>query len=166
MTPKQASAAYEREIGQGEDMSDIQPSEACLKQEERDESFADAYAAEVYHATAINVDRFWEELHEEAEKQYDRRLELLGPIETADDAAFRKTLHDGWSAWLMAKRIVYNRRLSTLQCLDPPTFENLRGALEGIYNAVSESDFPTIPDKYYHHVLNASKSLAATEPKP
>ena len=60
------------------------------------------------------VELFWKELHEEAEKQYDRRLELLGPIETPDDAAFRKTLHDGWSAWLLAKRIVTNRHVSTL----------------------------------------------------
>ena len=60
------------------------------------------------------VELFWKELHEEAEKQYDRCLELLGPIETSDDAAFRKTLHDGWSAWLLAKRIVANRRATIL----------------------------------------------------
>jgi hypothetical protein len=53
---------------------------------------------------------FWDELHAEAETQYDRRLELLGPIETLDDAAFRKTLADGWSAWLLARRIIENRK--------------------------------------------------------
>jgi len=57
---------------------------------------------------------FWDELHAEAETQYDRRLELLGPIETLDDAAFRKTLGDGWSAWLLAKKIIENRRASIL----------------------------------------------------
>ena len=55
---------------------------------------------------------FWDELRAEAETQYDRRLELLGPIETLDDAAFRKTLGDGWSAWLLAKKIIDNRRES------------------------------------------------------
>jgi len=57
---------------------------------------------------------FWDELHAEAETQYDRRLELLGPIETLDDAAFRKTLGDGWSAWLLAKKIIENRRAAIL----------------------------------------------------
>jgi len=57
---------------------------------------------------------FWDELHAEAETQYDRRLELLGPIETLDDAAFRKTLGDGWSAWLLAKKIIENRRAVAL----------------------------------------------------
>lgn len=54
--------------------------------------------------------KFWDELRSEAETQYDRRLELLGPIETLDDATFRKTLGDGWSAWLLAKRIIENRK--------------------------------------------------------
>jgi len=58
--------------------------------------------------------KFWDELHAEAETQYDRRLELLGPIETLDDAAFRKTLGDGWSAWLLAKKIIENRRAAIL----------------------------------------------------
>lgn len=58
--------------------------------------------------------KFWDELHAEAEVQYDRRLNLLGPIETLDDAAFRKTLGDGWSAWLLAKRIIENRRAAIL----------------------------------------------------
>lgn len=53
---------------------------------------------------------FWDDLHTEAKTQYDRRLELLDPIETLDDAAFRKTLADGWSAWLLAKRIIENRK--------------------------------------------------------
>ena len=53
---------------------------------------------------------FWNELHAMASVQYDRRLELLGPIETLDDAAFRKTLGDGWSAWLLARRIIENRK--------------------------------------------------------
>ena len=53
---------------------------------------------------------FWDELHAEAETQYDRRLELLGPIETLDDAAFRKTLADGWSAWLLARRKIEYRK--------------------------------------------------------
>ena len=57
---------------------------------------------------------FWDELRAEAETQYDRRLELLGPIETLDDAAFRKTLGDGWSAWLLAKKIIENRRSAIL----------------------------------------------------
>ena len=57
---------------------------------------------------------FWDELHAEAEMQYDRRLNLLGPIETLDDAAFRKTLGDGWSAWLLAKKIIENRRSAIL----------------------------------------------------
>lgn len=55
------------------------------------------------------MEKFWHELHEEAENQYDRRVELLGPVETAEDASYRKTLYDGWSAWLLAKRIVINR---------------------------------------------------------
>ena len=55
------------------------------------------------------AEKFWHELHEEAENQYDRRVELLGPVETAEDASYRKTLYDGWSAWLLAKRIVINR---------------------------------------------------------
>lgn len=55
------------------------------------------------------VEKFWYELHEEADNQYDRRVELLGPVETAEDASYRKTLYDGWSAWLLAKRIVINR---------------------------------------------------------
>lgn len=60
-----------------------------------------------------DVESFWNKLHQESEKQYDKRLELLGPIETEDDAAFRKTLHDGWSAWLLAKRIVLNKIAAT-----------------------------------------------------
>ena len=56
------------------------------------------------------VEKFWRELHAEAENQYDRRVELLGPVETAEDASYRKTLHDGWSSWLLAKRLVINRR--------------------------------------------------------
>lgn len=57
---------------------------------------------------------FWAELHAEAEVQFDRRVELLGPIETADDAAFRKALSDGWSAWLLAKKIIDNRHNAIL----------------------------------------------------
>ena len=60
-------------------------------------------------AMAEALREFWTELHAEAEVQFDRRKELLGPIETADDAAFRKMLRDGWSAWMLAKKIVENR---------------------------------------------------------
>lgn len=57
---------------------------------------------------------FWSEVRKEAETHCDRRVELLGPIETCDDAAMRKNLLDGWSAWLLSKHVVDNRRAAIL----------------------------------------------------
>ena len=71
-------------------------------------STAIAESLKAVEVEAISV--FWDALHDEADAQYDRRLELLGPIITADDAAFRKTLRDGWSSWILAKKIIDNRR--------------------------------------------------------
>jgi len=53
---------------------------------------------------------YWEAIHAEAESIIDRRVETLGSIECADDANHRKDMLDGWSAWLLAKRVVDNRR--------------------------------------------------------
>lgn len=54
---------------------------------------------------------FWKELQFEAGAICDERERLLGPIKTSDDAAFRKTLGDGWSAWLLARHIINDRHI-------------------------------------------------------
>jgi len=53
---------------------------------------------------------FWDELHAEAEAQYDHRHDVLRPVKTYAQSMIVHTMDDGWSAWLLAKKIIDDRR--------------------------------------------------------
>jgi len=52
---------------------------------------------------------FWDELHAEAEAQFDHRHDVLRPVKTYVKSMIVHTMDDGWSAWLLAHRIIDNR---------------------------------------------------------
>lgn len=57
-----------------------------------------------------------------------------------------------------------NKAEAALKAIDPGAIRRemlLRDALDRMYTMVSEPDFPTVPNKYYHHVLNANRVLSA-----
>jgi len=61
------------------------------------------------HDEAIRRE-FWNELHSEAEAQYDHRHDVLRPVKTYAQSMIVHTMDDGWSAWLLARRIIENRK--------------------------------------------------------
>ena len=57
-----------------------------------------------------------------------------------------------------------HKALAALSAIDHEAIRRemlLRDALDRMYTMVSEPDFPTVPNKYYHHVLNANHVLSA-----
>lgn len=57
---------------------------------------------------------FWNELYAEAEVQFDCRHDTFRPVDTYEKSMIVKTLNDGWSAWLLAKKIIDNRRAAII----------------------------------------------------
>ncbi len=53
---------------------------------------------------------FWDELHAEAEAQYDHRHDVLRPVKTYAQSMIVHTMDDGWSALLLARRSIENRK--------------------------------------------------------
>lgn len=63
-----------------------------------------------------------------------------------------------------AKNKIVNSKMSALSAINPEAIRRemlLRDALARMYTMVSEPDFPTVPNKYYHHVINANHVLSA-----